>query len=262
MNDSIRFYHAAQHFANKVENLASVQEVILCGSMADGDPYPGDLDLAVVLSHLDELPDLARFCRQISSATHAWEVFVFNANINDRREATMSKYMEQLNSEQAKEVLRILCKGEAKLASRAEEIAKAFICDIQEDELASQVYWALEHIDVRDLWDRSGKTRFGYVDPVEKAYEMVKDALEPFAEQIHKLRDLALLSEAKKAGLGLTKGVIQFSKEGRTEFSEWAQDDPIEWLWGWLTDWEKECANEEEQACIREMERLLEERHL
>lgn len=80
MSDSIRFYRAAQDFANKVKNLASAQEVVLCGSMADGDPYPGDLDLAVVLSHLDELPDLARFCRQISSATHAWEVFVFNAN--------------------------------------------------------------------------------------------------------------------------------------------------------------------------------------
>lgn len=56
----------------------------------------------------------------------------------------MSKYMEQLNSEQAKEVLRILCKGEAKLASRVEEIAKALISDIHEDDIANQAYWALE----------------------------------------------------------------------------------------------------------------------
>lgn len=58
----------------------SVQEVVLCGSMAAGDPYPGDIDLAVVLSHSDELPGLARFCRQISSTTHAWEVFVFGTD--------------------------------------------------------------------------------------------------------------------------------------------------------------------------------------
>ena len=80
MNDYIRFTQAAQHFAEKAKNLASVQEVVLCGSMAAGDPYPGDIDLAVVLSELDELPQLARFCRQISSTTHAWEVFVFNGD--------------------------------------------------------------------------------------------------------------------------------------------------------------------------------------
>jgi hypothetical protein len=78
MNDNIRFFQAAEHFVSKAKNLASVQEVVLCDSMAAGDPYPGDVDLAVVLSHSDELPGLARFCRQISSTTHAWEVFVFN----------------------------------------------------------------------------------------------------------------------------------------------------------------------------------------
>jgi predicted nucleotidyltransferase len=80
MNDSLRFFQAAQHFASKAKNLVSVGEVVLCGSMAAGDPYPSDVDLAVVLSHLDELSRLARFCRQISSTTHAWEVFVFNTD--------------------------------------------------------------------------------------------------------------------------------------------------------------------------------------
>lgn len=78
MSDSIRFSQAAQHFAENAKNQASVQEVVLCGSMAAGDPHPGDIDLAVVLSNLDELPQLARFCRQISSITHAWEVFIFD----------------------------------------------------------------------------------------------------------------------------------------------------------------------------------------
>lgn len=82
MNDSIRFFQAAQHFVNKAKELVSVQEVVLCGSMEACDPYPGDIDLAVVLSHFDELPVLARFCRQMSSTTHAWEVFVFSI---DRR---------------------------------------------------------------------------------------------------------------------------------------------------------------------------------
>jgi len=78
----IRFRQAAQSFANKARDLASVKEVVLCGSMASDDPYPQDIDLAFVLDGLHELSQLARFCRQISSVTHAWEVFVFNT---DRR---------------------------------------------------------------------------------------------------------------------------------------------------------------------------------
>lgn len=144
----------------------------------------------------------------------------------------MSKYMEQLNPEQVKEVLRILCKGEAKLASRVEVIAKALISDIHEDDIANQVYWALERIDVRDLWDRSGKTRFGYVDPVEAAYEMVQEALEPFSEKIQRLCELALYSEAKKAGLGLTKGrLYPITREMPTRMCKWH----LEW-WVRLDD--------------------------
>lgn len=78
MSDNIRFTKAATLFAERAKNVASVEEVVLCGSMAAGDPDPRDIDLAVVLSNLDELSQLARFCRQISSITHAWEVFVFN----------------------------------------------------------------------------------------------------------------------------------------------------------------------------------------
>ncbi|WP_223869859.1 nucleotidyltransferase family protein [Paenibacillus sabuli] len=62
----------ARFALEKAKNLASVQEVVLCGSMGAGDPDPGDIDLVVVLSNLDELPQLARYCRQISSITHAW----------------------------------------------------------------------------------------------------------------------------------------------------------------------------------------------
>ncbi|WP_028987898.1 hypothetical protein [Thermicanus aegyptius] len=46
-------------FVNKAKNLASVQEVVQCGSMVVGDRHPGDVDRAVALFNLDELPQLA-----------------------------------------------------------------------------------------------------------------------------------------------------------------------------------------------------------
>lgn len=59
-----------------------MQEVILAGSMASDDPYPNDIDLAVVLTDVAELPRIARAARQMSSVYHGWEVFVFTP---DRR---------------------------------------------------------------------------------------------------------------------------------------------------------------------------------
>ncbi len=72
-----RFREAANRFASKVAPLQSVQEVALCGSMVTEDPYPNDIDLAIVVDSLADLPIIARAARQISSTYHGWEVFVF-----------------------------------------------------------------------------------------------------------------------------------------------------------------------------------------
>lgn len=72
-----RFRKAAKTFAGKLASRKSVQEVALCGSMVTEDPYPNDIDLAIVVDSLNELPVIARAARQISSTYHGWEVFVF-----------------------------------------------------------------------------------------------------------------------------------------------------------------------------------------
>ncbi|MBI4487967.1 MAG: zinc-ribbon domain containing protein [Deltaproteobacteria bacterium] len=45
--------------------------------MVTEDLYPNDIDLAVVVGSLVDLPIIARVARQISSTYHGWEVFVF-----------------------------------------------------------------------------------------------------------------------------------------------------------------------------------------
>ncbi|MGH7844251.1 MAG: zinc-ribbon domain containing protein [Candidatus Binatia bacterium] len=75
-----RFREASKTFAGKLASRKSVQEVALCGSMVTKDPYPNDIDLAIVVDSPDELPVIARAARQISSTYHGWEVFVFQPN--------------------------------------------------------------------------------------------------------------------------------------------------------------------------------------
>jgi hypothetical protein len=72
-----RFLESAQTFARKVASLRSIHEVALCGSMVTEDPYPQDIDIAIVIDSFSDLPLIARAARQISSTYHGWEVFVF-----------------------------------------------------------------------------------------------------------------------------------------------------------------------------------------
>jgi hypothetical protein len=72
---------AARQFAQKAGELAEVAEISICGSVAGNDPDPYDLDIAVVVTSLGFLEPLAKYARQMSSISHAWEVFVFDQQL-------------------------------------------------------------------------------------------------------------------------------------------------------------------------------------
>lgn len=46
---------AASEFASKVCKLSSPLEIAIVGSVARGDPYPADLDLAIIISNTGEI---------------------------------------------------------------------------------------------------------------------------------------------------------------------------------------------------------------
>ena len=72
-----RLFEAAKTFARKCAGSTNIHEVALCGSMVTEDPYPQDIDLAIVVDSFSDLPLIARAARQITSTYHGWEVFVF-----------------------------------------------------------------------------------------------------------------------------------------------------------------------------------------
>lgn len=75
-----RLRNAAKTFAGKVAGVKGIREVALCGSVVTADPYPNDIDIAIVIDALADLPAIARAARQISSTYHGWEVFVLRAD--------------------------------------------------------------------------------------------------------------------------------------------------------------------------------------
>lgn len=75
------FRTAAKEFAEKAQKLSSVLEIDIVGSVAGHDPYANDIDLAIVVSNLDEIETIAKYARQMSKYNPSWDVFVFNKHL-------------------------------------------------------------------------------------------------------------------------------------------------------------------------------------
>jgi len=74
----------------------------------------------------------------------------------------------------------------------------------------------LDSIEVEEVWDRSGRTRNGYVEPTEMAFPMFEDALDPFIEEMKKYQKLSMFAEAKNYCIGILKGISRFENGTRT----------------------------------------------
>lgn len=72
---------AAMEFAEKIQNLSTPLELTIVGSVAGNDPYPNDLDIMLILRNLDDISTIATYARQISKWYHAWDVFLFDEEI-------------------------------------------------------------------------------------------------------------------------------------------------------------------------------------
>lgn len=81
MDKITRLRQAAIEFAQRAESIETVLEIALCGSLAKGDPYPKDIDLAIIISSLDNISALARAARKMRSLYHNWDAFVFSSDL-------------------------------------------------------------------------------------------------------------------------------------------------------------------------------------
>lgn len=84
MNKLEQYRSVAREFAEKVKLFTMIEEVAIFASVAGGDPYPSDVDLALFLNSMDPTPKfaqnlthLAKVKRQFKGKTSGFDVFVF-----------------------------------------------------------------------------------------------------------------------------------------------------------------------------------------
>jgi len=158
-----------------------------------------------------------------------------------KKDKVEKKILDEITAEDAFAILKILIKEDTVIAERIERIALEYLSGVDIDDIAESVFYDLDHLAIEDVWDRSGRTRDGYVDPYDFAWQMFEDALESYMDELKKYLELSMHADAKNYCKGILKGIYRYDKESNSEFKDWATDAPGENFEFVLNEWEKSC---------------------
>jgi hypothetical protein len=183
-----------------------------------------------------------------------------NLNVVDSL-AELDRILVGLSIEQARAVLRALAQ-DPQLAPRILQTAQAEIATHSPhspddaDAIAEEVLWALESLEVEEVWDRAGPKRDGYVETSEAAGEMLSEALRPFRDEMARYNNLGMADEAMYTCLGILSGLYRFEDESESEFKDWAADLPGAYAGIVLAEWKKSRPRE---AAVRKLREWIED---
>jgi hypothetical protein len=164
----------------------------------------------------------------------------------------MEPLLESLTDQQAAELVHRLYKrgGEVRLAVLEE--ARKVLQDIDAHQIADDVFFGLDIIDVETLWDQSGPGRHGYVSPDDQALDMIEDEIEPYIQQLRNYKQLDMEAEAIACLQGILLGLYRFAHESQSEFKDWAVDIPQELFAIIQNKWVKRFDNPSHKEKINE----------
>jgi hypothetical protein len=152
----------------------------------------------------------------------------------------MTKLLEQISGEEALKILGLLSAQDQDIGNRIKELAKIILKDVDLEEVSEEVFFALDNIDVHDLWDQSGARSDGeYISTEEMAYEMIENELKPHINNFIRLHKLGIERESISYCMGLLKGIYLYSNESSSEFKDWATEIPEEFFRQIIEEWKK-----------------------
>lgn len=162
------------------------------------------------------------------------------------------KITELLTPEEALVILKKLAEENKNICAEIERVANELRCEINPDKIAGDVFSELNSIAVEDVWDSSGNTGFGYIEPGERAWEMVEEVLEYYLEKMRKYRDMSMALEERIYCMGILKGLYRYEKESDSEFRNWADDAPGEYFERILNNWIENCTQQDSVSEMKE----------
>lgn len=169
----------------------------------------------------------------------------------------MTDVTGKITSEQALLIVERLCRkgGDVRDAIVAE--ALSLLSEFSLDDIAGEVFDALDLIDIQDCWDRAGSHRDSYASPAEAAVDVIEEELQPFFDQVERYHDLGMTDEEAAYCKGVVAGVYRFQQESEAEIKALAEDLPADYAGALLDDWKK---RNPDKAGVAAMEAFVRER--
>ncbi len=158
----------------------------------------------------------------------------------------------KISPSEALEILKQIAKTDKKLRTKIIGIAEDLFRDVDVQAVCDDVFYALDGIDVYELWDRAGSKTDGYTSPEDMAVEMFEEAFDPFLQELYRLFDLKMHQEAKLYCMGILKGIYQYEEDSGSEFKDWATDVPGESFGYVLNEWKKRISNKKDKTEMKD----------
>ena len=70
----------------------------------------------------------------------------------------LKKLLDKISPNEALGILKLLAKTDKQIKKKILDIGEQIIKDIEYDSISDDVFWALDAIDVHELWNSSGST--------------------------------------------------------------------------------------------------------
>ena len=136
--------------------------------------------------------------------------------------------IERLDAAGAAQVLRRLLDRHPELAGEAEELAAAEGCDVDADEIADEVAFAVLESGYEELNARAGRHEWGYTEPAAAAREILEEAVQPFLDDLETRIELGFEQAALEVCQGIVEGLYRTRGRGGDRVLGWAEDYPAE----------------------------------
>jgi hypothetical protein len=145
--------------------------------------------------------------------------------------------LDNLNAEEAQDVLHRLLATHTSLNKEADGIARSLLGEVNFEEVADELQEAVSALDIDDLNARAGDFEGGYIEPADAAWEILEEAVEPFTADIKRRIKLGLEADALEVCKGTVLGLYRVARSGGGPVAEWAPDFPAEAAGNAIATW-------------------------
>ena len=153
--------------------------------------------------------------------------------------------LERLSAAEAASVLKCLLARHPELRPEAEMLAREVLTDVSVMAVADDVGAAVLQFDYDDLNARAGRHSWGYVEPVEAAWELLEEAVEPFVDDMKRYLEIGLEEQAKLFCQGILLGLYRVRDGAGNDILNWAPDFAAEEAGFVLDVWSKSGQTEQ-----------------